>query len=241
MDNNVRRIGTIAPPGNVAVEREFPLYLPSGVVTNHNRLSRPNSEQTRESILAMNLSLEQTARDLAQCYPEVIAYACTGGSFLEGPGEEAKTADLITRVTGIKAVTTSIAVIEALAVFNARKVVLIAPYPDDIMENEVQYLRHYGITTVLFDTFRCMTSEANRALSSEQVATRTLTHRTSIAEADAIFISCTNILVMDQIARLETEMGVPVITSNQVTLWAALRTMGIQTSGLHAGRLFEAS
>ena len=65
MHNDLRRIGTIAPPGNVAVEREFPLFVPPGVVINHNRLSRPNSIQTRESILAMNDSLDLIARDLA--------------------------------------------------------------------------------------------------------------------------------------------------------------------------------
>ena len=43
MDNKVRRIGVLAPPGNVAMERELPLFLPPGVVMNHKRLSRPGN------------------------------------------------------------------------------------------------------------------------------------------------------------------------------------------------------
>ena len=111
MDNKIRRIGVIIPPGNVAVEREFPLYLPDGIVLNHNRLSRPDSQQTPESILAMNNTLGQTALDLSQAYPEVIAYVCTGGSFLEGPGNEARPAIMIEEATGIPAISTSIAVV----------------------------------------------------------------------------------------------------------------------------------
>jgi maleate isomerase len=239
MDNRVRRIGVIAPPGNVAVEREFPLYLPRGVVLNHNRLSRPDSIQTPESILAMNDSLELVAVNLAQAYPEVITYACTGGSFLEGLGQEAQPAERIERATGIPGVTTSVAVVAALRALEARSVVLIAPYPHDIMAFEVKFLQHYGFTVTAWDTFNCLTSEANRALSSEQIAEKVLSHREAIAASDAVFVSCTNILVMDQIERLERELQRPVVTSNQATLWAVFNKMNLDSRGLHGGQLFE--
>lgn len=239
MDNNVRRIGTIAPPGNVAVEREFPLFLPSGIVINHNRLSRPNSIQTKESILAMNDSIELVAHNLAQAYPEVIAYVCTGGSFLEGLGSEGQPAERIEKATKIPAVSTSVAVVEALRAFNAHRVLLVAPYPHDIMHNEVKFLEYYGFMVPAWDTFNCMTSEENRKLTSVQIAEKVLSHRATIATCDAIFVSCTNILVMDQIEQLERELGKPVVTSNQATLWAALGKMNVDTRGLKGGRLFE--
>jgi len=239
MDNRVRRIGVIVPPGNVAVEREFPLYLPPGIVLNHNRLSRPDSQQTPESILAMNESLEQTARDLSQAYPDVIAYVCTGGSFLEGPGNEGEPARRIREATGIPGISTSIAVVEALRMLSIHKVLLVGPYPHDIMRAEVVFLEHYGFVVPRYETFECMTSEANRALSSEQIAQRVIDSRAVIAECDGVFVSCTNILVMDQIERLEHELGKPVVTSNQATLWAALRDMRIDSRSLGGGHLFE--
>ena len=239
MDNNVRRIGVIAPPGNVAVEREFPLFVPKGVVLNHNRLSRPNSIQTQESILAMNNSLELAAQNLAQAYPEVITYACTGGSFLEGIGNESTPADRIRKATGIPGVSTSVAVVQALRALGAQKVVLIAPYPYDIMACELKFLEHYGFTVTAWNTFNCLTSEENRKLSSEQIAERVLANREAIAASDAVFVSCTNILVMDQIERLERELQRPVVTSNQATLWAVFAQMNLDSRGLHGGRLFE--
>lgn len=239
MDNNVRRIGVIIPPGNVAVEREFPLHLPPGIVLNHNRLSRPNSIQTPASILAMNDSLDQTARDLAQAYPEVIAYVCTGGGFLEGPGSEAEPARRIEAATGIPGISTSVAVVEALRALSIGKVFLLGPYPHDVMQSEVAYLRSNGFEVPTYETFECMTSEANRALSSDQVAQRILAHREMVDECDGVFVSCTNLLVMDQIEMLEAALAKPVVTSNQATLWSALRTMRVDTRGLGGGMLFE--
>lgn len=239
MHNDLRRIGVIVPPGNVAVEREFPLFVPPGVVINHNRLSRPNSIQTRESILAMNDSLDQSARDLAQCAPEVIAYACTGGSFLEGIGHEDGPARQIEAATGIPAVATSLCVVTALRALAVKELLLVAPYPEDIMETEVQFLRHYGFKVAKWDSFGCQTSEENRRVSSEQVYEKVMSHRALVGRCDGVFISCTNMLAMDQIQRLEQELGKPVVNSNQATLWGTLGRIGIAAGGVPAGRLFQ--
>ncbi len=239
MDNNVRRIGVLAPPGNVAMERELPRYLPSGVVMNHNRLSRPGSGITRESLLAMIDSVERAAYDLAQAYPEVILYGCTSGSFLVGPGREDEIGERITRHTGIAAYTTSTAVIRALRAFGSKRVFMVTPYPDEVNAHEVAFLEYRGIKVEGVDGFGCPTSEDIRKISSQQVAQRVLKHRPAISECDAVFISCTNLPCMDQIENLEHELRIPVVTSNQATLWAGLMHLKVNAAGLGGGRLFE--
>jgi len=238
MDNKVRRIGVLAPPGNVAMERELSLFLPPGVVMNHNRLSRPGSAISRESLLAMGESVERAAHDLAQAYPEVINYGCTSGSFLEGIGQEAKLAEKITQVTGIPAFTTSTAVVEAFRALKIATLFIITPYPDAVNEHEFAFLRHYGVKLAGSDSFRCESSEAIRAVSSEQVAAMALKNRAEMAGCDALFLSCTNLYTMDQIAQLERELGLPVISSNQASLWAALTRIGVDGSATAPGRLF---
>src|ERR1044071_9419972 len=130
MNNNVRRIGVLAPPGNVAMERELPMYLPHGVVVNHNRLSRPTADVTKESLTLMMASVDQAARDLAMAWPqpEVMVFGCTSGSFVSGPGTEEDAAQKISAITGIAAYTTSQAVIMALREIAARRVLLVTPY-----------------------------------------------------------------------------------------------------------------
>jgi len=241
MDNNVRRIGILAPPANVALERELAPFLPPGVITHHNRLSRPGNALSRDSLLAMMDSVDQAAFDLSKAGPEVIVYGCTSGSFLLGPGKEANIASRITQGTGIPAVTTSTAVVEALLAVGARKVFMVTPYPDDLNAHEVSFLEHYGFEVVALESFRCPISEGIRALSSDDVAKLVLSHPDAVAACDAIFLSCTNMLTMDRITMIEAWTGKPVVTSNQASLWAALVRMGVPTEGVRCGRLFQSA
>jgi maleate isomerase len=242
VNNNIRRIGILAPPGNVAMERELPMYLPPGIVTNHNRLSRPTPEITKESLTLMMASTEQAARDLAMAWPqpEVIIFGCTSGSFVQGPGRENELARRITDCTGIPAHTTSAAVIMALQTLAARRVLLITPYIDDVNAHEIAFLEHRAIKVEACESFGCLDTRDIAKIASEQVRDLVLEHAAIARHCDAVFISCTNLLTMDQIEPLEKAVGVPVISSNQCSLWVALRHMGIDARSTAPGRLFKA-
>jgi maleate isomerase len=237
----LRRFGVLAPPGNTALEQELPPILPPGVTSNHNRLSRPGAAISSDSLLRMADSIERAAHDLAQAHPEIILYGCTSGSFLAGIGREAEVAQRIADLTGIPAVTTSTAVIAALRAVDARTIFMVTPYPDEINLHEIAFLDHYGIKVGKWDAFRCTTSEAIREVPSDRVADLVRQHASDIKDCDAVFISCTNLLTIDQISRLERELDKPVISSNQASLWAVLQHMKVNTKGIAAGHLFACS
>lgn len=239
MKNSARRFGVLFPPGNVAVERELHGRLPPGVSMHCNRLSRPNSSLSEDSLLEMAKSVERAAHDLAQTYPEVIVYACTSGSFLSGAEKDSEIADTIKALTGIPAVTTSTAVREALHAVGARRVFMVTPYPEDINREEAAFLRNYGIEVAGWDSFLCRSSEEIREVDSGRVAAMVLAHREEIGSCDGIFISCTALFTVDQIEHLERELDRPVVSSNQAGLWAALQRMKVGSRGLGAGRLLE--
>ena len=241
MDNNVRRIGVLAPPGNVAMERELPQYLPPGIAISHNRLSRPTPEITKESLTVMIASMEQASRDLAMAWPtpEIIIFGCTSGSFVDGPGREDEHAEQITRYTGIPACTTSGAVVMALKALGVRSVFLVTPYIHDVNAHEIAFLEHRGCKVVACETFNRLDTRDIAKISSEQVTQLVLAHAAVAKSSDAVFVSCTNLLTMDQIDLLERELGVPVISSNQCSLWAALRHMKVDAGTIAPGRLFR--
>jgi len=58
-------------------------------------------------------------------------------------------------------------------------------------------------------------------------------------ENEAIFISCTNFRTIEIIQRLEGETGKPIVSSNQATMWLALRKLGLKDSIRGFGRLLE--
>jgi maleate isomerase len=237
VNNSQRRIGVLLPPGNVAVEREFGVFAPPSVACNYNRMSRPLSKSTKSSLLSMIPSLERAAVDLEHVHPELILFACTSGSFLEGRGKEDEIAHRITRHTRIPAITTSMAVTDALDALGIKRAFMITPYPDDINEEEVEFLEHYGVEVPEYDSFRCDVTELTAAVPSKDVAAMALRHRAAIVKCGALFISCTQLLTMVEIEPLERALGVPVVSSNQATLWAALRFLKL-SDPVPAGRLF---
>ncbi|GGE31287.1 maleate cis-trans isomerase [Agaricicola taiwanensis] len=235
----IRRFGVLFPPGNVAMERELPPLLPEEVAMHCNRLSRPDSSLSEASLLAMEASVDRAASDLAQTQPEVIVYGCTSGSFLgEDDGAIARK---ITALTGIPAVTTATSVWQAMRALAMARVYMITPYPDELNRQEADFLRHHGIEVAAWDSFQCRNSEEIRRVPSREVSTLAMSHAREISACDGLFISCTQLHTLDQIERLERELNVPVVTSNQASLWAALTRMKIDVTGISAGRLFKAA
>ena len=241
MDNNVTRIGLVVPPGNVAMERELAMYLADGIAMNVNRLSRPTPAVTKESLLEMINSVDQVVRDLAMCFPkpEIIIYGCTSGSFVSGPGREGEIAQRITDGVGIKAVTTSSAILMGLEAVGAKRVFMLTPYIADVAAQEVALLEHYGYELGGTDSFDCYDTRDIAKISTAEVEAVILRHAKEIEGCDSVFISCTQLLTMDRIDAMEKALGKPVVTSNQASLWAALKMIGARASRNAPGRLFE--
>ncbi|GEP57811.1 maleate cis-trans isomerase family protein [Reyranella soli] len=233
----IRRIGVLLPPTNAACEAEFPHYLPDGCAVHFNRLSRPGTAISAESLLGMINSVERTAHGLAELQPEVMLYACTTGTFLAGHALHADMGERIRRATGIPGITTATAALEALYTLGARRVFMVTPYPAHINDQEVEFFAYHGITVPRCDSFFHDDSLQNVRRSSAETADLVLRNKGRLEGADAVFISCTNLKSMDQLTRLEEELGLPVISSNAATLWLALCWMGAPTAQLPRGCL----
>ena len=57
-------------------------------------------------------------------------------------------------------------------------------------------------------------------------------------DADAVVLSCTDLPTLPLIAALEADLGKPVVTSCQATVWQVLRAAGVADRLAGAGRLF---
>jgi len=69
-----------------------------------------------------------------------------------------------------------------------------------------------------------------------------LARRVAVDGAEAVFLSCTGLYAVDLIETMERDLGRPILTANQVTMWNALRLSGVSTRGLeHFGSLFAES
>jgi maleate isomerase len=68
---------------------------------------------------------------------------------------------------------------------------------------------------------------------------KALTNRATIEDAGGLFISCTALPAFEMIEYLEAELGVPVVSSNQATLWNTLNILKVDGSAIPGGRLFR--
>jgi maleate isomerase len=169
----------------------------------------------------------------AKC--DIIVLHCTGSSMEAGLDAERRVVDVIAETTGHKATSTASAVVAALQAVEAKRLVMVSPYRGN--DHEIEFLRDAGFDVI---RDRALALDGSDGLCS---APAELFLRSTLGEADpnadAYFISCTNIRSPEIVAELEARLSRPVITSNQATLWYCLRACGLPDVVPDLGRLFN--
>lgn len=226
------RLGLVLPSDNAVVEVDVARRLPPGVSSHVVRLS---SGDQRDRMVAEAVDV---APYLVDADVDVVAYMCAASSFLLGPdGNRQLADDISTACGGRPAFTASQAMTDALRAVGAGRVQVLSPHPPDIAE----YLRSYLVGDG-FDVVRLTALDMGlRAINSQYPGDvyRAVRHMGVSDDAEALFIAATNFRAMDVLEPLEADLGIPVITSNQVCLWAGLRALGVEDRLPGLGRLLE--
>lgn len=228
------RIGMLVPSGNVVAEPQVRAMLPPGVAINVTRL--PLTGSSPAALRGMLDGLEAAAQLLAHARVQLIAFNCTAVSTYS-TDLELQIQERIVKATGIETVLTSQAIVQALKVLSARTVTLLTPYPEDVNQREIQFLKANGIEVVSEAGMGLDHPGDMAALPASDWLAFARRHRND--QADAYFISCTAIRSAEVIAALEDQLQRPVITSNQAIAWHCLRSRHIHESASGYGTLFN--
>lgn len=228
------RLGLIVPSSNTTMEMELHDYLPEGVSLHTSRM--PLRNVTEEELLKMSALAVESARLLKDAGVELILYGCTSGSFIGGENFEKELETKIEDEVNIPVVSTSTAIVEALKILDAQSLLVITPYTAEINEREKEFLEANSFEVL---DIRGFGIEENLQIGRlEPYEAYRLAKASFIEEADAIFISCTNLRTFEIIHALERDLGLPVVTSNQASLWLALREMDVMDRIPELGKLF---
>jgi maleate isomerase len=234
----MKRIGLLAPSSNTTLEPEFYRALPPDITVHFARLFL--TKIAPESILGMVADMEKQAKSLASADVDVIVLGATAPSFLKGLGYDRELIGKLEDATGKPATTTSTALVESLKHLGLSRVVLGAAYDDTVNGIARKFLEASGISVLdarglgLVDNLVVGRLDSSTAYDLARAIDR--------PDAEAIVLACTNWKSMDVIDRLEQELGKPVISTTQASMWAALRIIGAQgfpgygrlLDGLHA-------
>ena len=222
------RLGLIVPPTNTANEAEWQLMVPGGVSVHTTRMPLHTDTTSEAGLAALYADVERAASDLHQASVDVIAYGCTAGSMTD---PMTALGDFVTERTGVPAVTTAASLVGALRALGASRVALATPYHDALNEHEREFLGQNGIEVVAMAGLGIGAGGPHEYVGIARVGLDEV-RRHALAvdrpEAQALLISCTDFATLPLIEELEASTGKPVVTSNQATLWAALRAAGDQ-------------
>ena len=221
------RLGLVLPSVNTVVEPWFNEIAPPGVTFHASRMLL-DANLTPEAVLRMDREEGVHAiEQLVSCKPAGIAYCCTASSIVQGVQYDDVLIHEIERVAKVPGVTATRSIAMAMALFGARRLAVCSPYTTEIDTAEHHFFTDAGFEIVgsahlgIGDSFRLADPTPDEICELARSAWRD--------EADALLITCLNLRSHEVVAQLEEELGKPVITSTQATLWRLLRSAGVET------------
>lgn len=228
----------LVPAGNPTIEPELYRMKPASVTIHFARLDSlagdPGAVDGMEHrTLAYLDGLPAATRSLAALKLDAIVLAHTAVSYLTGFAAEPALLERFAALAGTRSFTVARAVGEALRHFRVRRLALATPYPEVISSAGLAYWQAAGFEVV---AHRTLDGVANIYEETEERA-YTLGREADSAEAEAVLISGTGLPTAGIVARLERDLGKPVVTSQAAALWHALRLIGTNEPVQGYGRL----
>jgi maleate isomerase len=228
------RIGMILPNRNVVAEADAQAVLPRGVSIHTTRLKLHGT--TAADIKEMSDGAESAAMLLGAAPVGIIVFHCTAVSTSD-PAMGDQLVARIEKAGNKKAVATSQGLVAALRTLNAKRIVMLTPYPQSVNDAEVRFLNHFGFDVLHEIGLNLPPSISTASVTPEQWLEKAIAMKRP--DADAYFLSCTNIRVLSIIEELEHRLEAPVITSNQAMLWHCLRESNISDPVSGYGQLLR--
>jgi maleate isomerase len=217
-------IGVVVP-FDFSLDWEYWSYLPAGVSLHFTRT--PHRAGEVGAALARSESrpgtVAKATRSLSSVSPAAVLYACSSGSFIGGVEGEAAIRRAMLDAGAPAAITTASATVDALRLTGMRRVSVVTPYSARLTAKFADFIEDSG-----FEVASAHHLGVTRNISRISQATiKDLVREADDVDADAVVVSCTALRTWGIVNQLEGELGRPVFTSNQVSLWAVLHAAGV--------------
>jgi maleate cis-trans isomerase len=177
------------------------------------------------------------ARELKALGVDAAVWACTSGSFVFGWDGAAQQVAGVRAAAGVPATSTSFAFADALTALAVGKVAVAATYPADVAQRFVEFLARAGVEVVALSCRGIVTAAEVGTLGRDEVLEFVAANDHPAAEA--VVVPDTALHTVAWLDDLEARVGKPVLTANQVSVWAGLRLAGDHAPREGLGTLFR--
>ncbi len=183
--------------------------------------------------------LEPGAAELQTRDVDVCMWACTSGSFVYGLAGAKDQARQLGSYLGVPASSTSLSFVESIQALGITRVAVGATYPEALATEFVKFLGEGGIQVVHLGSLGIWTAVEVGEVDGEEVID--FVRANDHADAEAILVPDTALHTVAFLQELDSAVGKPVLTANQVTMWEALRLGGRARRQGGFGHLFAAA
>lgn len=196
-----------------------------------------SSEMTPEALDRIANGISEASDLIAYGLPmDVMAFGCTSASIIIG---EERVAGLLTKNRGdIPATNPWTAAQAAFKHLGAKKIAVFSPYPTDVNFPLYQQLTKAGFEVVVLGSLG-IERDTDITTVSKQSMLEALEKILPESGADLVFMSCTNLRVLDHIQEIENKFNIPVVCSNSAMFWHAMHLTGKAASCPGYGHLLN--
>jgi maleate isomerase len=228
----MRHFGVLIPSTNTTVEIEYSRLLPPDLQVHVGRLGKGGNTPFSPSLDA---DVAYQAKLLGTAKVEVVALAQTSAS-LFADDYDVVTVQRMQEGAGVPALTSAVAIGQAVRALGARRIALVSPYSQEVIGRAKRYYEsRHGLEVLAMEGFGATDAYAIGQLGAENA--RDAFARIGRPEIEVLVVPGGNFPTMAHIAAWEQEFGKPVITTNQAALWAMLQVMRIGDPLPGLGRL----
>ena len=233
------RLGFLVPPGNPTTEPEMIRLAPRGVTVHFTRMvahgvtgSLDGQEERNRTQIA---HLDDNAALLAMVKPQVIVMAHTASSYTMGRAGERDVVERIERATGIRFITAFGSVIAALGRLGVRRVAVGTPYSEASTLQCKANLEAYGLEVASYGRL----DGVQNIYDETPERAYQLGRQVDTPDAQAVFLSGVGMPTIETLARLERDLGKPVLSSASAMMWHALQVARVPVPISGYGTLLE--
>ena len=230
------KVGLIALSTDQTIEGYFnnicknlPLEIFINRIHNENPL-------TKENLLKMEDDLESvTNKILPNEKINTIAYGCTSGTI--AIGEDKVKEKILLAKPGCYVTTPVTSAIKAFQQMNIKKIALFTPYPDAVNKTILEYFTKKNIEVSSFASLNLNLDTEFANVDPNYILE--ISSKLETKNADALFISCTALPVLNILDKLEKKIQKPVLSSNQTLIWDTIRSVRYESPIKGYGKLLE--
>ena len=230
------RVGLIVLSTDNMIEKDFskvlsdkPVDLYVNRIKNYNPVTAENLKKMSENITSVADNI--LPGEKVDC----VVFGCTSGTIVSGYDNIKKRINIAKPDALVTAPST--AALNALKKKNINKISIVTPYIKSVNDDVVNFFKNNNFE-VTSNTYFDIQSDVDIGRVDQDQLFKTLSN-INHKDAEALFVSCTSLPVLNIIEKLEKKLNITVLSSNQALIWETLENINRNNSIKGYGSLFS--